>query len=317
MRKRTGSESGIVLMLVIWVMAVLLVIVLSVSMAARSQTMSTLAFKDQTQEKFLAEAGIQRGIMEINYANKTGGGLELAGEAWKEDGTPYTRQLGSGHYSVKIVGETGKLDINMVPDVLLKNLMKQLGMQDEDADIVVDSIMDWKDPSGLSRPNGAGADYYESLPNPYKPKGANFEELEELLLVRGITPQLLYGTGKRKGLIDFLTVNSKSTAVNVNYAPKEVLLSLPGMGPELADQIITYRESKNISSPQELQALLGPVYGTVSPYITPAGTNVFTIESTGFINKQEEGYPIRATVMMDFTNNSYKYLYYKSPAYRE
>lgn len=316
MRRRPGSESGVVLMLVIWVMAVLLVLVLSLSVMVRGQTLSAMAFKDQTGEKFLAEAGLQRAIMEINYANKTGDQGGIAGDSWRADGTDYNGRLGDGHYSVSIMGETGKLDINMVPDVLLKNLVKQLGLQDEDADMLVDSIEDWKDPSGLARPNGAGSDYYESLPTPYKPKGAPFEELEELLLVKGVTPGLLYGDGKKKGLIDLLTVNSKGTALNVNYAPKEVLLALPGMGPDIADQLIDYRESKKISSPQELQALLGPLYTAISPYLTTADTNVFTIEAVGYKKNREEGYPIRVTVMMDFANNSYKYLYYKSPAYR-
>ncbi|MDA8171181.1 MAG: type II secretion system protein GspK [Nitrospiraceae bacterium] len=308
-------------MLVIWVTAILMVLVLSLSLTSRSQTLSTVAFRDQAGEKFLAEAGVQRAIMELQYMNKNGieNAIEDSAEtpAWRADGTVYGDRLGDGHYRVSILGETGKLDINTVPEVFLYNLLMQLGVKDEDANAIADCIMDWKDPSGLTRPHGAGSDYYMSLPTPYKPKGANFEVLEELLLVKGITPELLFGTGQSKGLIDFLTVNSKSQAVNANYAPREVLLCIPGMSPEMADQIITYREVKKIAGPQDLQALLGAYYQPLSPYLTTVESNVFTIDSVGYENGEKEGYPIRATVMLDFTNNSYKYLYYKSPAYRD
>ena len=314
------AESGIVLMLVIWVIAILMVVVMSLSMTARSQTLSTLAFKDQVQEKFLAEAGIQRGIMELFYMNKNGvsNSVENPVEepAWSADGRPYECKLGGGRYTVRILGETGKLDINAAPETLIRNLLIQLGTTGENADSIADCIMDFKNSSGLASLHGAGADYYMSLPDPYKPKGANFEVLEELLLVKGITPELFFGKADRKGLMDFLTVNSKSAAVNVNYAPMEVLLSIPGMDEQMADQIIKYREVKKIAGTQDLQMLLGANFGPLSPYLATAGTNVFTIESTGHENSRKEGYPIRATVLMDFANNSYKYLYYKSPAYR-
>ncbi|MDA8388851.1 MAG: type II secretion system protein GspK [Nitrospiraceae bacterium] len=320
MPERPKAESGIVLMLVIWVIAILMVIVLSLSMTVRSQTLSTLAFRNRAEEKFLAEAGIQRAIMELQFMNKNGianGVINSAGDAsWRADGTACEGRLADGSYTVSILGETGKLDINMVPVPFLKNLLMQLGQTDEDAESMAACIMDWKNPTGLASLKGAGSEYYMSLPNPYEPKGANFEVMEELLLVKGMTPELLYGSSNGNGLIDYLTVNSKSVAVNVNYAPKEVLLSIPGMNEQMADQIIGYRETKKIAGAQELQALLGPNYGPLSPYLTTADANVFTIESIGHKDGRGQGYPIRATVMMDFTNNSYKYLYYKSPAYR-
>ena len=91
--------------------------------------------------------------------------------------------------------------------------------QDHHADIIVDSILDWKDADDLHRLNGAESDYYLSLPNPYRAKDANFDTLEELLLVRGVTPEILYGGGETKGIIQYLTLRPDSSfTINVNVA---------------------------------------------------------------------------------------------------
>ena len=155
---------------------------------------------------------------------------------------------------IGLVNEGGKVDINATSELILKNLLLNLGVPLEDADIIVDSVMDWKDPDDLHRVHGAESDYYTSLPTPYKAKNANFDTLEELLLVKGISPEILYGTGGKKGLIDFLTVNSKMAQININAAPKEVLQAIPGITPELADTIVSLRETQEIL---DLKGILG------------------------------------------------------------
>src|SRR5690606_30820187 len=53
------------------------------------------------------------------------------------------------------------------------------------------------------RPYGAELEYYSTLPTPYAPKNGPIESVEELLLVRGVTPQLLFGVdANRNGVID-------------------------------------------------------------------------------------------------------------------
>ncbi|MDG2380800.1 MAG: type II secretion system protein GspK [Pirellulaceae bacterium] len=68
---------------------------------------------------------------------------------------------------------------------------------------IADAILDWIDEDDDSREYGAEIDYYSSLPQPYAPKNGPLETLEELLLVRGVTPDLLFGRDQnRNGLID-------------------------------------------------------------------------------------------------------------------
>ena len=313
-KRDTSSQSGIALMLVLWVLTILMVIVFSFSFMARTETYATLSFKGGIERKFIAEAGIERGIMELffrqAFKQQT---VELEGlGVWKADGTPYQGQMGDGYYTVRITDESGKVDINQVSDVVLKNLFVNAGIQAETADSIVDAIMDWKDPDDLTRLHGAESDYYMSLQNPYKAKNADFDTLEELLLVKGVTSDILYGSNEKKGLIDYLTVHSKTEFININAAPRDILIAIPGMSPETADAIINYRESKEILDIHEVQGILGSNYAIMDPYIDAEDTNTYTIVASGMKNNEKGSYTIKATVLI--SDNKHHYLYYKSPA---
>jgi len=308
-RPLTTSEEGVALLMVLWVLTILMVIVLSFSFMTRTETLATLAFREGMEKKFLAEAGIQRGIEEIYYMKQNPQLAQLEeSDAWKTDGTPYSGRLGEGDYAVRITDESGKIDINTLTDasgIILKTLLIQMGVEDEQGDTIVDSILDWKDADDLVRLHGAESDYYQSLPNPYKAKNANFDTLEELLLVKGMTYEIFFGGGGKKGLVNFITINSGMNIINVNAAPKEVLMAIPGITPEIADAIISYRQNKKIMNIQEV----GVPPGTA--YIGPVDGNTFAIEAIGHKGDEKKGYPIKAVVTLD--GNKYRYLYYKSP----
>ena len=311
----TESQGGIALLIVLWVLTILMVIVLSFTFMTRTETQATLSFKEGTEKKFIAEAGIERGIMELFYRNVyKGQSVEFEGsEVWKTDGRLYSSPIGDGYYTVRIIDESGKLDINTVNDVVLKNLLINIGVQEEEVDTIVDSIMDWKDQDDLHRLHGVESDYYMSLPNPYTAKNANFDTVEELLLVKGVTPEILYGTSERRGITDFLTVDSNRSKININAAPKEVLVAIPGVTPEIADTIIDYRRNKEIGNILEVGGIPAENVTLMAPYIDTSGSITFGIEAVGHKGGEKGGYAIIAKVMIAGTN-IFKYVYYKSPA---
>lgn len=305
-----NNRDGIALIMVLWVLTILMVLVLSFTYMTRTETDAAMSFRDGVAGKFLAEAGIQRGIMELFYRQNDPQTEE--NEVWRRDGTPYRVKTDNGGCLVSITDESGKVDINRAPEVILRGLFRGLGLEDEDADIIVDSILDWKDADDLHRLHGAESDYYMSLPNPYKAKNAGFETLEELIMVRGMTPDILYGNREKRGAIDLLTVNSKTGKINLNTAPREVLLAIPGITSETADEIIISREKQAITN-ADLQAILGQGFSVARNYVNLSDAVIFTIDAIGFKDSEERGYGIRATVSID-GNNGYRYLYYKSPA---
>jgi len=84
-------------------------------------------------------------------------------------------------------------------------------------------------------------------------------------------------------------------------------MAIPGITPEIADGIISFRQDKEITSPQEVGILQES-----TPYVSTAESSTFTIEAAGYKGSEKGGYAIRATVTIT-GNDSYKYVYYKSP----
>ena len=145
-----------------------------------------------------------------------------------KDGEPKT------HYGVE--DEEGKININMLDATVLSVFFQKVGeIKREVADEIAYSVVDWRDTDdSLSHPEyGAEKDYYEDLDIPYECKNYKFESIEELLLVRGMTPEIF------EKIKPFVTVYGIGV-VNINTAPREVLVGL-GMDDVLADNIMLFR----------------------------------------------------------------------------
>ncbi|MDY6954264.1 MAG: type II secretion system protein GspK, partial [Thermodesulfobacteriota bacterium] len=83
---------------------------------------------------------------------------------------------------------------------------------------IVDSVMDWIDrEDDLLRLDGAEDDYYMSLERPYHCKNGPLDSPEELLLVKGITPELFYGTEESLGIAPYISVFGHGR-ININTA---------------------------------------------------------------------------------------------------
>ena len=235
----------------------------------------------------------------------------------RTDGTAYTGKLENGSYQYRITDESGKIDITALTDstgIILNNLLVNLGINKETADTIVDSILDWKSPTDLHRLHGADSSYYLSLPDPYKAKNANFDSLEELLLVKGVTSDILYGNEERPGVIRFLTIQANSGRININAAAPEVLKAIPFISDDAVQQIMNLRSADHTKAVADVQTIMADVdYSKMSPYITTAESNIFSIEVSGYKENEKNGYPLKAIVSIE-DNGRYSVLSYQSPA---
>lgn len=86
---------------------------------------------------------------------------------------------------------------------------------------VADAILDFLDEDEETRPYGCEhADYYQQLQPAYKPLNGPLTSIEQLLLVRGVTPQLLYGYDQnRNGVLDAGEQNQMAMGVQVGGMP--------------------------------------------------------------------------------------------------
>jgi len=316
------KESGVALIIILWMMVLLIVMTLAFSVMVRTETFSTITFKEQQENKYLAEAGLQKAMLEIIYRNANKNNVQKHDETdvYPTDGTFRQGKLDDGLYSIGITDESGKININLLTDVsgiILNNLLVNLGVEKSRADTIVDSILDWKDADDLHRLNGAESDYYMSLPNPYKAKDGNFDNLEELLLVKGMTRDILYGTGEKPGLINFLTVYTSTAQININAAKPEVLKAIPSMTDDMVQTILNYRTSDNGKKDGSgLQTMLSAGYAQIASYVTIAGSNVYSVEVIGYKQENMGHYPIRAVLVVEGAN-SCRIVSYQSPAHVE
>lgn len=104
---------------------------------------------------------------------------------------------------------------------------------DSAPEALVDAILDWLDynDDDNEHPDGAENDYYLGLENPYPCKNGPMDSIEELLLIKGFTPEFYFGDPEvdppQAPLSEYLTVHGDwMGAVNVNTAPWEVLLAM-------------------------------------------------------------------------------------------
>jgi type II secretory pathway component PulK len=103
--------------------------------------------------------------------------------------------LGSGKFSVTIKDAERKININTAANnqALMTEALTLVGADASEIPTIIDSIQDWIDPDSETHVNGAESDYYQSLNPPYSAKNGPVDDLSELLLVKGVTPEIYWG----------------------------------------------------------------------------------------------------------------------------
>ena len=267
------NQGGIALVMVLWVMAILSVVVLEFSFAMRTEVNITQNYKEELQLYGMAQGGVHRAIAELIYKHdpkvqqlrKTLTIEEIPPDKkeWVTDGRSYFLPFGQGTCEIKVMSEAGKVNINLVSESMLRKIITLLGLEGEMRDIVVDSILDWKDPDDFYRVNGAENSYYQSLKESYYCKNAYFDSIEELLLVRGVSPALFYGgkVGKKEeagekmdqvGLKDIFSIYSPGVQIDINSAAPVVLRVALGIPMDISQKVVKAREEKTFDHQLDL-----------------------------------------------------------------
>lgn len=244
-------ERGFALLAVMLVLTLLSVVVLELIFSMRLEASTSRAFKDGLLAEHLVEAAVQQAIREvlsqapIQALDEAGLLVFLRGAPGAPLPTRLPRlprervPLGPGEYTYRITDEEARVNVNTAPPERLDRLLRGLGLDGQARDLMLDSLLDWKDPDELPRINGAESeDYYLKLPVPYHARNAPLQDPAELLQIRGVTPDLYWGTADHPGLADLVTVFGRET-VNINTASAPVLAALGLSDAEVADILQT------------------------------------------------------------------------------
>jgi general secretion pathway protein K len=275
MKKLNSNQSGIALMIVLWVLVLLMALATEFAFSMKMEVNTTRNYKEDTESYYLAKAGLNLALAELlkdasfhsihdEYGWITGAGssektpstdvektLEAGEEVQEFDIVNRTDiEFGNGTITYTIKDENGKISVNSSSKIILNKLLAYSGVKEKlDQDIISDSILDWIDSNKNHRLNGAEDDYYRTQSPPYLAKNGKFETLSELLKVRGVTEEILYGSqeedGEYKGIAQFLTVYKYST-INPNTTSEEVLNII--YAPEEVAEILKNRAEKGYHS---------------------------------------------------------------------
>jgi hypothetical protein len=134
-------------------------------------------------------------------------------------------------YEVRVFDEAGLIPLNAndLEEEALFKIMENLEYDEQDAREIAAAILDWRDEDDLHRNHGAETDYYEGLDPPYQAKNAPYDAVEELLLVKGVTHKMFYGTDEIPGFVDLFSVLSTRGQITQNSISPEVEQALCGI----------------------------------------------------------------------------------------
>ena len=289
--KIINSERASVLVGLLWCVALLSLVVISVLHTARMDLMVQKNYGDRIQAHYLAVAGIEKAkaLLYQNAHERTRSGKNHTGELYNSPEQFREVALGRGQFSVirrarqdeggglvfGVSDEESRLNINTAE---AETLTKLDGLTPQ----IFASIADWRDGDNAVSPGGAEAEYYLSLQPPYLPRNGPFQSIRELLMVKGISPELLLGrdthqngllnlVGDRAdnssradtqaadvdtGWADVLAVNSSinnvsasgTDRVNVQTADEAALTGVHGITPDIAKAITSYRGQHSFQS---------------------------------------------------------------------
>jgi general secretion pathway protein K len=118
-------------------------------------------------------------------------------------------ELPRGHTVIQIVDMERKFNLSAIRDErfspILQRALESMGTDPIQVTDIVESYMDWVDPDDNKRIHGAESDFYVNLnpAAPYVAKNGLVDDISELLLIRGMTPEIFFGAGRSGSMPSF------------------------------------------------------------------------------------------------------------------
>jgi competence ComEA-like helix-hairpin-helix protein len=281
---------GSILVGLLWCLALLSVVVIGVLHTARMDLVVMKNYGDRMQAHYLALGGVEKAkaLLYHDARERTRSGRHHSGGLYDAPESFRDVAFGRGHFRVfrrgredegggviyGVSDEESRLNLNVAA---AEDLAKLNGMTPE----LVAAIMDWRDEDNSVTAGGAEVEYYASLAPPHQPRNGPFQTIRELLMVRGVSPELLRGddvhlngflepasddrddTGLAvmdTGWAGLLTIDSSvkdisatgGDRVNVQSADERSLTAVRGITADIAKAIVAYRGQHRLESIADL-----------------------------------------------------------------
>jgi hypothetical protein len=204
-----NRKEGSALIMVLAVAVILAVLIADFGAGMKSELKASGGHYEEAMNFQLARSALALARMELArkntslYADEYGNAFFVTGDEDYETQIEELElfrdgyELGRGLASYRIIHKPSAMNPNKVSVNDWHRLLEvACGIEEGDErNELVDAFHDWIDSDNLARANGAEKDFYESLEPPRHVKNAPVDSYEEILLVHGFTPEMLYGYG--------------------------------------------------------------------------------------------------------------------------
>jgi general secretion pathway protein K len=222
-----STQLGFALVLVLWVLSLLTIMAGSFALSMRRESTIVAGIKDNAGAASVAEAGIAYAEFMLLHPDQN--------KRWRADGNIYQVDFGNTQIRLRLLSESGKIDINKADLPLLQALMAQAPVEEEQQAKLIGAILDWRDPDDLLNIDGAEKKEYQDAGLKYQPRNKPFQTLEELQMVLGIDERVY------NWLEPLVTVYSGQAQINPKLASSKVLNVLPGLDVSLIETYLATR----------------------------------------------------------------------------
>ena len=245
--QRTGS----VLILVVWTICLLSILAVALGSRCAFALGLTDRLEQQLRASYIAASGVQQAAQTLISDKNIS--IDGVNDVWANNSNEFfERPFGGGTFTVSapnfaapgkparagLIDQERFINLNTATPEILKQLIQRAsGIKSLEAVTIAESIVDWRDKDKEALPSGAEDYYYLGLSTAYECKNGPFESVEELLLVRGVTPEIF------NRIRPYITVYG-SGAVNINTADATVLEAL-GLSTFGVQGMLAYRAGED------------------------------------------------------------------------
>jgi hypothetical protein len=197
------KNSGFAVIIALVAVTVLTLLAGAFAYAMKIETKLAANTNDDEQFYWIGRGGVERACWWLSledpgysslqqyWAGGPGDGLETNSPLAFESLSGF--QIGEGTVSLHMEEQESKININWAPAPLLQQVLTVQGADASAISVVSDSIQDWREQGQVARPAGAKSDFYLGQVPSYYCKNASFDNLDELMLVKGVTRDMFYG----------------------------------------------------------------------------------------------------------------------------
>lgn len=265
-----AAGEGSALVIAIWTISLLSILVLSFAMDAMIEGRISTYVRQRRRVDYLTQSGVAIAEMLLEKKNSVSGGsaADDSEDRWKQPALRIKRgqnavieeTIEDGVVRVEIIPEEARWNVNLLIgpeyDVVWERIFENAGIPLEYHSALVDCWTDWVDPDSIPSRDGAEDDYYETLEPPYKARNRPIDTVDEMLLIKNFGEAVLTGGILNpeqeikelqihvRGIKELFTTYGDGK-INVNSAPMEVLMTIPGIDEITAGAIIEEREGFN------------------------------------------------------------------------